>query len=74
VSPGGVCGEPESAGSGVADEATGDREQAQPKPLKAEFYYRRIWPTKARARVEVDTWIEDRYNRRRRSGGVKRRR
>jgi len=33
VSPGGVRREPESASSGVADEATGDREQAQPKPF-----------------------------------------
>jgi len=35
--------------------------------LKTEFYYRRVWPTKARAKLEVGTWIEDRYNRRRRS-------
>jgi hypothetical protein len=33
VSPRGVRGELESASSGVADEATGDREQAQPKPF-----------------------------------------
>ena len=34
--------------------------------LKTEFYYRRVWPTQARARLEVGNWIEDRYNRRRR--------
>jgi len=34
--------------------------------LKTEFYYRRFWPTKARAVREVGAWIEDRYNRRRR--------
>ena len=34
--------------------------------LTAEFYYRRVWPTKARTRLEVGAWIEDRYNRRRR--------
>ena len=33
--------------------------------LKTEFYYRRIWPTKARARLEVGAWIEDRSRRRR---------
>jgi transposase InsO family protein len=32
--------------------------------LKTEFYYRRVWPTKKRARIEVGKWIEDRYNRR----------
>ena len=34
--------------------------------LKTEVYYRRVWPTKARAVREVGAWIEDRYNRRRR--------
>jgi len=34
--------------------------------LKTEFYYRRTWATKARARLAVGDWIEDRYNRRRR--------
>lgn len=34
--------------------------------LKTGFYYRRVWPTRARARVAVGAWIEDRYNRRRR--------
>ena len=33
--------------------------------LKTEFYYRRVWPTRKRAKVEVGAWIEDRYNRRR---------
>ena len=33
--------------------------------LKTEFYYRRIWPTRARAIREVSAWIDDRYNRRR---------
>jgi putative transposase len=33
--------------------------------LKTEFYYRRVWPTKKAARIEVGKWIEDRYNRRR---------
>ena len=31
--------------------------------LKTEFYYRRVWPTKTRARLEVGAWIEERYNR-----------
>ena len=31
--------------------------------LKTEFYYRRVWPTRARAiRGDAD-WIEDRYRR-----------
>ena len=34
--------------------------------LKTEFYYRGVWPTKACASKAVGTWIEDRYNRRRR--------
>ena len=29
--------------------------------LKTEFYYRRVWPTKKAARIEVGTWIEGRY-------------
>jgi len=37
---------------------------------KTEFYYRRVWPTKKRARVEVGQWIEDRYNRRRRHASI----
>ena len=32
--------------------------------LKTEFYYRRVWPTKAGAAQAVGAWIEDRYNRR----------
>lgn len=38
--------------------------------LKTEFYYRRVWPTKARAAREVGAWIEDRYNRRRRHTSI----
>lgn len=38
--------------------------------LKTEFYYRRVWPTKARAKVTVGAWIEDRYNRRRRHSSI----
>jgi len=38
--------------------------------LKTEFYYRRVWPTKSRARREVGAWIEDRYNRRRRHSAI----
>jgi transposase InsO family protein len=38
--------------------------------LKTEFYYRRVWPTKKRARLEVGKWIEDRYNRRRRHASL----
>jgi Integrase core domain len=33
--------------------------------LKTELYYRRVWPTKKAARIEVGKWIEDRYNGRR---------
>jgi putative transposase len=38
--------------------------------LKTEFYYRRVWPTKTRARLAVAAWIEDRYNRRRRHSAL----
>ena len=38
--------------------------------LKTEFYYRRVWPTKARAKREVGAWIEGRYNRRRRHSSI----
>jgi len=38
--------------------------------LKTEFYYRRAWPTKMRAKLEVGAWIEDRYNRRRRHSSI----
>jgi putative transposase len=38
--------------------------------LKTEFYYRRVWPTQARARREVGAWIEDRHNRRRRHSTI----
>ena len=38
--------------------------------LKTEFYYRRVWPTKTRARREVGAWIENRYNRRRRHSAI----
>jgi transposase InsO family protein len=38
--------------------------------LKTEFYYRRVWATKASARREVGAWIEDRYNRRRRHSAI----
>jgi putative transposase len=38
--------------------------------LKTEFYYRRVWPTKTRARLAVGAWIEDRYNRRRRHSSI----
>ena len=38
--------------------------------LKTEFYYRRVWPTRSRAKIEVGAWIEDRYNRRRRHASL----
>ena len=38
--------------------------------LKTEFYYRRVWPTKAGAQQAVGAWIEDRYNRRRRHSSI----
>jgi putative transposase len=38
--------------------------------LKTEFYYRRVWPTRARAKTEVGAWIEDRYNRLRRHSSI----
>ncbi|TFC85403.1 hypothetical protein E3O67_11785 [Cryobacterium sp. TMT3-29-2] len=38
--------------------------------LKTEFYYRRVWPTRARAIRGVADWIEDRYNRRRRHSSI----
>ena len=34
--------------------------------LKTEFYYRRVWPTRKQAKIEVGAWIEGRYNRARR--------
>ena len=38
--------------------------------LKTEFYYRRVWPTKAQAKRDVGARIEDRYNRRRRHSSI----
>jgi len=38
--------------------------------LKTEFYYRRVWPTRKRAKLEVGAWIEGRYNRRRRHASL----
>ena len=38
--------------------------------LKTEFYYRRVWPTKKRAHLEVGKWIEERYNSRRRHASL----
>ena len=38
--------------------------------LKTEFYYRRVWPTRKRAKIEVGAWIEDRYNRARRHASI----
>ena len=38
--------------------------------LKTEFYYRRVWPTKTRAKLAVRAWIEDRYNRHRRHSSI----
>lgn len=38
--------------------------------LKTEFYYRRVWPTRAKAKMAVGAWIEDRYNRRRRHSSI----
>lgn len=38
--------------------------------LKTEFFYRRVWPTRKRTRIEVGAWIEDRYNRRRRLASI----
>lgn len=38
--------------------------------LKTEFYYRRVWPTRAGAQLAVGAWIEDRYNRRRRHSSI----
>lgn len=34
---------------------------------KTEFYYRRLWTSNKRAKLELGTWIEDRYHRRRRT-------
>ncbi|WP_110767524.1 IS3 family transposase, partial [Mycolicibacterium mucogenicum] len=38
--------------------------------LKVEFYDRRLWPTKAAARLAVGDWIERVYNRRRRHSAL----
>jgi transposase InsO family protein len=38
--------------------------------LKTEFYNRRRWRTKHKASLAVGTWIEDRYNRRRRHSQI----
>jgi len=40
------------------------------RTLNTEFYYRRVWPTKKAARIEVGGWIEDRYNRRHRHASI----
>lgn len=34
------------------------------------FYYRRVWPTRKRAQLEVGACVEDRYNRRRRHASL----
>jgi len=34
------------------------------------FYYRRVWPTRKQAKLEVGAWIEGRYNRRRRHASL----
>lgn len=34
--------------------------------LKTELCYRRVWPTRKHAKIEVGAWIEARYSRRRR--------
>lgn len=49
-----------------------DNAMAEPffATLKTEFYYRRIWPTRAGATTAVGAWIEDRYNRRRRHSSI----
>ncbi len=39
--------------------------------LNTEFYYRRVWPTRAGAKLAVGAWIEDRYNRRRRHSSIR---
>jgi putative transposase len=38
--------------------------------LKTEFYYRRVWPTRKQAKLEIGAWIESRYNRRRRHASL----
>ena len=38
--------------------------------LKNELIYRHPWPSQARARAAVITWIEGRYNRRRRHSAL----
>jgi putative transposase len=38
--------------------------------LKVEFYYRHTWPTKAKARRDVATWITQVYNTRRRHSAL----
>jgi transposase InsO family protein len=38
--------------------------------LKTEYYDRHHWATKAEARHRVGSWIEDRYNRRRRHSAI----
>ena len=38
--------------------------------MKTEFYYRRVWPIKTEAKWAVGTWIEDRYNHRRRHSSI----
>jgi len=30
--------------------------------LKTEFYDRRVWPTRKRARIEIGAWIEVHFN------------
>ena len=38
--------------------------------VKTEFWYRRVWPTLARAIQGVAAWIEDRYHHRRRHSSI----
>ena len=55
-----------------ATEAVADNAMAESffATLKTEFYYRRVWPSKTRAKLEAGAWIEDRYNRRRRHSSI----
>lgn len=38
--------------------------------LKTEFYYRKVWPTKAETKLAVGHWIEETYNRKRRHSSI----
>jgi transposase InsO family protein len=63
--------EPDHQVDGLPRDLLGQRDgRVVLRHLEDEFYYRRVWPTKAGASRNDGAWIEDRYNRRRRHSSI----